>query len=182
MDIKKIIIKILLSLNTLIGGIGLIDLTDDIVPKFIGVTDFLRLGLENFVKIRDFALYPLTFIAGKLFGLELLEWFKSYLIIGMLFLASLNMYMRTRNFPLLYEYLTDPTPKLPKYMVIVFFWPLGLIQIVIDALISNPRNHYFVIHWNRGKNLLWFLLAAVLIVFMNWLWFHITNGLELEGI
>ena len=86
---KEKINKILFPINVLMTAFGFINFGKDLLPGLVKWSEFILMFIGFFKKIRDFILFPLIgFIS--LFHFELLEWFKTYLFIGLLTLNTYN--------------------------------------------------------------------------------------------
>ena len=177
MNIKKTLNKILLPLNILMGAIGLINLADDIVPAFLTFTEFFSLVLEYYENTRDVMFRPFAAFLG-LFDLELLEWYKNYLFMGVFFAGT---YFSSS--PAILE---DPSinKKIQYYIIIGFLmihiWPIVSAMMALDwtARKMTKTKAESKIFGKWRTNLMWLTFIAILIIFINWIWIRVVAGVE----
>jgi len=178
MNIKKVINKILLPLNILGAAIGLINLADDIVPAAIKVSKFLRLGLDIFERIRDFLFYPFDFSIKAIIGVEIPEWPKSYLFVGSMLYFSMMRGIRKidKHIPSKKWYKSAVSwHAFQEFLYTIIVWPFLMVLIVRNYKRKHDTLKFYQ-YW--GNNLIWIIIAAIIIVFTNWLWIRITLSLE----
>ncbi len=163
-------------------AIGLINFGDDIFPAIVKWADFIKFGLELVKKIRDFFLFPITFPIDKLFDLELLEWYKSYLFIGFLFLSTFNFSYKkicggfsSSSFIMLC--FGKQRWRIALMILLrIFVWPIFIFELISHYIKGDyKRKHNVYTLW--GKYLFWVLITTILIVFLNWIWIRFSINL-----
>ncbi|SEA38950.1 hypothetical protein SAMN04487990_1122 [Bizionia paragorgiae] len=162
---------------------GLINFGDDIFPAFVKWVDFIKYGLDFVAKIRDIVLIPLTFPIDKLFGLELLDWYKSYLFIGLLFLNTFNFSYKKicghfSSSSMITLCFGEQKWRVALMILLrIFVWPIFILELIRHYMHGHhKRKHNVYTLW--GKYLFWVDITTLLIIFLNWIWIRIMLSFE----
>jgi len=170
---KEILNKILFPFNVLMTAIGLINLGKDIYPAFIKWNEFIHYFLDIVKHIRNFILLPFSIPIGW-FDFVMLDWFKSYLFLGLLTYNTYNMSHRvicgSRSHASLINLIIekDKIRVFLHILVSILLWPIltfDLVKHYYEGKYTNTKNVYTL--W--GKYIFWVLITAVLLIFLNWI-------------
>jgi len=169
---KEKINKILFPFNVLMTAFGFINFGKDLLPGLVKWSEFILMFLEFFKKIRDFILFPLTgFIS--LFHIELLEWFKSYLFIGLLTFNTYNFSYKvicghlSNSSILRLVFGPDRIKTLFSILYTFLLWPIHLLSLAKHYYDKGyERKHNVYTLW--GKYIFWVFFTVIGIVFINW--------------
>jgi hypothetical protein len=165
-------------------AIGFINFGDDIFPALIKWVDFIKLALDFVKKIRDFFLYPITFPIDKLFNLELLEWYKSYLFIGFLFLSTFNFsYNKICGSPSSTSFLRlcfgEQRWRIALMILLrIFAWPIFIFELISHYIKGEYKRKKHNVYTLWGKYLFWVIISTLLIIFLNWIWIRFSVNLK----
>ncbi len=164
-------------------AIGLINFGDDIFPALVKWGDFIKFGLDFVAKIRDIMLIPLTFPIDKIFGLELLDWYKSYLFIGLLFLSTFNFSYKkicrhSSSSSMISLCFGEQRWRIVLMILVrIFVWPIFIFELIRHYIQGHhKRKHNVYTLW--GEYLFWVTITTLLIIFLNWIFIRIMLNFE----
>ena len=73
-----------------LNAIALLNLFTDFFPTIIKWVSFLKAMLSFMAKFRDFVLYPITALFDWSFNIEIPEWLRSYILVGIIMARANN--------------------------------------------------------------------------------------------
>lgn len=170
---KKKLNKILFPFNILMTAIGLINLGKDIYPAFVKWNQFIHYFLDTVRHIRNFILLPLS-ISIEWFDFIMLDWFKSYLFLGLLTYNTYNISHQAicgeRSHATLINLIIgkDKIRVFLHILVSIFLWPVlsyDLVKHYYEGNYNNKKNVYTL--W--GKYIFWVLVTTFFLIFLNWI-------------
>ena len=132
---KEKINNILFPLNVLMAAFGFLNFGKDLLPGLINWGKFILSALDFFKIIRNFFLYPLSYLIS-IFNLEMTEWFKTYLFLGLLTFNTYNYSYRkicghSSNTSLLRIIIGPQRFKILLFIFYHFlFWPLHIFELI----------------------------------------------------
>ncbi|HCE55607.1 MAG TPA: hypothetical protein DER05_11695 [Lutibacter sp.] len=156
-------------------AIGIINFGDDIFPSLIKWINFFDFTLEFVKHIRDFILIPITYPIRQIFNLILLNWYKSYLFIGLLFLNTFNFsHSKICKSPstssLIMLCFGKERWKVALMILLrVFLWPIFIYELISHYIKGHyKRKHNVYTLW--GKYIFWVTITTIIMIFLNWIW------------
>lgn len=176
---KSITDRFLMGIYKGLSALGLIKLTDDLIPTLIKWMDFFRYFLDLFRSVRDLFLFPVLYVIS-LFKTTVPEWMKTYVFLGVIFLLSYNRsYRKICGHPsesslirFIQSGFQGGTAR--QMLFWIFLWPIKIVGLLQHYTQKEKRElHHVQTRW--GKDLLTSLILAFFLVFLNYILINV-NG------
>jgi len=162
------------------GAIGLINLGKDIYPAFITFSQFIYHLLYIIRYVRNIILLPLS-LPLQWFNIELLDWFKSYLFIGLLSYNAYNLshlkicgsFSHASIFMLFFG--RNKLITLFYIIIMILTWPLSIFGVIIHYYKGNQKiKHNLYTLW--GEYLISVIKITFFLIFINWVLIQVSNN------